>query len=448
MGAKDQLENDRHSRFLDAVFRSLEDAILAVDLQMQVIEANEAIQRICGLIPGKMTGKGFVHAAFQCEGSCQKVIEETLMTKKTIKDFRVDCRHVDRPQQSVLVTSSSLLDRTNKAIGAVLVVRTLSGAADMVKKNSSVQQYHNIIGNTKPMLDMYKLLENLGHTDTTVLVTGESGTGKELVAEAIHYRSHRSTRPLIKINCSGLPESLLESELFGHVKGAFTGAIKDKDGRFQLANGGTVFLDEIGEISPTIRLKLLRVLEEKKFERVGDTASITVDVRLIAATNLDLREKVRLGEFREDLYYRVNVVEVALPPLRERLEDIPLLVDHFCKIFNKRFRKNIIGVSDEVSKILFHYHWPGNVRELKHAIEHAFVLCHGQSITANHLPSDVIKAVKFKNRSSAKPYKRDAQQILHALDKTDWNKAKAARMLGISRQTIYRHIERHKLTKL
>jgi transcriptional regulator with PAS, ATPase and Fis domain len=214
-----------------------------------------------------------------------------------------------------------------------------------------------------------------------------------------------------------------------------------------MADGGTVFLDEIGEISPTIRLKLLRVLEEKKFERVGDTTSIKVDVRLIAATNLDLREKVRLGEFREDLYYRVNVIEVSLPPLRERHEDIPLLVKHFCKSFNKRFRKNITGVSEEVLKMLLHYRWPGNVRELKHAIEHAFVLCHSQTITVNNLPSEIIKNFKAKHPPSKKRCQQNAQQILQALDRTDWNKAKAARLLGISRQTIYRKIKRHNLTK-
>jgi PAS domain S-box-containing protein len=444
---KDQIKNERHQRNLEAVFRSLKDAIITVDHQMRVIEANDAVESICGLKPRKIIGKAFSEVAAQCQGSCQNAVRETLETKSPVKDFRIECKHIDLPRQIVLLTSSPLLNQNHKSIGAVLVIRTIQQSGDLEKKFNGQQRFHNIIGKSKPMLNMYRLLEDLTHTDTTVLVTGESGTGKELVAEAIHYCSHRSAKPLVKINCSGFPEGLLESELFGHVKGAFTGAIGDKEGRFLMANGGTVFLDEIGEISPTIRLKLLRVLEEKKFERVGDTRSVTVDVRLIAATNLDLREKVRLGEFREDLYYRVNVIEVALPPLRDRLEDIPLLVNHFCKLFNKRFKKNISGVSEEVLTVFSHYQWPGNVRELKHALEHAFVLCHGQTITLNDLPSQISKHFKIKSLPPKKPYKQDAQQILRALNKTDWNKAKAARLLGISRQTIYRKIDKYKIIK-
>jgi transcriptional regulator with PAS, ATPase and Fis domain len=296
------------------------------------------------------------------------------------------------------------------------------------------------------MQDVYALLEDLANLETTVLVTGESGTGKDLVARALHCSGHRAFKPFVTVNCSALTESLLESELFGHVKGAFTGAIKDKQGRFQAANGGTLLLDEIGDISPLIQLKLLRVLQEKEFERVGESTPQKVDVRVIACTNKDLKEKVRRGEFREDLYYRLKVVEVALPPLRDRLEDLPLLIDHFRRFFNARFKKNIEGISNEVLSRFMDYSWPGNVRELEHVMEHAYVLCHGGVIVLEHLPleiRDYDRAEKIVIPKIPVKGPRQDQEILNALNKTGWNKAKAARQLGISRRTIYRKISKH-----
>ena len=213
------------------------------------------------------------------------------------------------------------------------------------------------------MLDIFRLLERLSEVDTTVLVTGESGTGKELVAKALHYMGGRSKQPIITVNCSALAETLLESELFGHVKGSFTGAIKDVRGRFESANGGSIILDEIGDISPKLQLKLLRVLQEKEFERVGDSTPIKVDVRVIACTNADLKEKIKTGEFREDLYYRLRVIEIPLPPLRERAEDIPLLIDKFCQTFNQTFGKMIDSLDEKAMQALLNYSWPGNVRE-------------------------------------------------------------------------------------
>jgi len=235
--------------------------------------------------------------------------------------------------------------------------------------------------------------------------------------------------------------------LFGHVKGAFTGAIKDREGRFQTANGGTIFLDEIGDISPRIQLKLLRVFEEKEFERVGDSVPIKADVRLMTATNRDLKEMVRRGEFREDLYYRLKVVEIALPPLRERPEDIPLLIKHMCKLFNKAYNKKISDVSDEVLKTFISYSWPGNARELKHALEHAFVLCPGNTITLDHLPVEIIDTDRIKQADFKESSVSGAHDLLQALNRTGWNKARAARLLGISRQTIYRKIEEYQISK-
>jgi two-component system, NtrC family, response regulator HydG len=268
-----------------------------------------------------------------------------------------------------------------------------------------------------------------------------------VLARALHYSGNRSHGPFVAVNCSALVENLLESELFGHAKGAFTGAHKDKKGRFEVANGGTIFLDEIGDLSPMIQLKLLRVLQEKEFERVGENTPVSVDVRVIAATNCDLKEKICAKTFREDLFYRLKVMEVVIPPLRERSEDIPLLTNHFCKMFNKTYHKNIQRVSDEVLKVFINYPWPGNIRELKHAIERAFVLCSDEIIQLEYIPQDIIN---FFNISPPSHHRRSSLveghiTFLNMLTKTDGNVAKAARILGISRQTMYRKMRQFKI---
>ena len=240
---------------------------------------------------------------------------------------------------------------------------------------------------------------------------------------------------------------LLESELFGHVKGAFTGAVKDRDGRFKLADGGTLFLDEIGDISPLIQLKLLRVIQEKEFERVGDARTIKVDVRIIAATNCNLKEKVKLGDFREDLYYRINVVDFTIPPLRERREDIPLLANHFLEKFNTRFKKHIEGLSNVVMNTFMSYSWPGNVRELEHAVEHGFVLCREKTLLIEHLPMEIKEVIATGPPALKGKNNIQKQDIIESLNKTDWNKSKAARILGINRRTLYRKISEYRISK-
>ncbi len=292
------------------------------------------------------------------------------------------------------------------------------------------------------MQEIYSLIENLADVQTTVLITGESGTGKELAAEALHYKGIRSHKPLVKVNCSALSEGLLESELFGHVKGAFTGAVKDKLGRFQRADKGTIFLDEIGDISPRIQLRLLRVLQGMEFERVGDSTPVKVDVRVIAATNQDLSAKIRRGDFREDLFYRLKVVEINVPPLRERQEDILFLIDHFVEKFNKKFEKEIKAVSADVQKIFMDYEWPGTVRELEHTLEHAFILCRHNTITMDHLPAHFQTSSIVKTRVHRHEEGDETRKILQALEKTGGNKAKAARLLGFDRKTLYRKIEK------
>ena len=446
---KDRIESekDQYRRNLDSIFKSVKDAIVTVDNNLRVIEANEATRHICGFYPREVIGKTFVKIPEGCERTCHGVLEDTLKTKKTIDEYRIECKHQDRPDQVVVVTSTPLVDHGNRFTGAVLVVRDITRLTDLERELKEQNQFHQIVGKSQKMREIYRLLENLADIETTVLITGESGTGKELVAKALHYEGIRASGPMVTVNCSTLAENLLESELFGHIKGAFTGAVKNKVGRFQLANKGTILLDEIGDISPRIQLKLLRFLQEREFERVGDSKSIKVDVRVIAATNHNMKERVRSGEFREDLYYRLKVVEVSLPPLRERREDIPLLVQHFKGLFNKKLHKDIDDISNNVLAECISYPWPGNIRELEHAIEHAFVLCRGRSITVDHLPTEIRELSESKGPAPIKNHPNGPREILDALNETDWNKAKAARQLGISRRTIYRKIVEHKLTK-
>ena len=434
---------------LEAIFGSVKDAIITVDPGFVVIDANKSTENICSIAVADIAGKEFAACRVKCGQACREVLRETLERKTTVKEYRIECDHQLRPQQVVSLSSSPLIDPQENFLGAVMVIRDVTLLRDVERELRERHQFQNLIGRNRTMQNIYSLLEDLASLDTTVLVTGESGTGKELVARALHYSGNRAFKPFTTVNCSALAESLLESELFGHVKGAFTGAFKDKQGRFAAADGGTILLDEIGDISPLIQMKLLRVLQEKEFERVGESAPQKVDVRVIACTNKDLKEKVRKGEFRQDLYYRLKVVEVALPPLRERHEDLPLLVDHFRRTFNERFSKSIEGISGDVLGLFMDYSWPGNVRELEHVMEHAFVLCHGGTITLQHLPADIrsyeppVESPRPKTRSRSAH--EEVAEIRNALNKAGWNKSKAARLLGIGRRTIYRKIEDYQL---
>lgn len=439
-----------HRTRLEAIFRSVQDAIITVDPELRVIAANTSTEDICGVRVKEIEGRIFPHCLGQCSQACCEVLRQTLEKKTPIKDYPIECNSQIRHHQVASVSSSPLLDPEGKFMGAVLVIRDITLLRDLERELRERHRFQNIIGKSQKMQDIYGLLEDLASLETTVLVTGESGTGKEVIAKALHYSGRRAGRPFVKVSCSALAESLLESELFGHAKGAFTGAINNKEGRFQAADGGTILLDEIGDISPLIQLKLLRVLQDKEFEKVGETVTRKVDVRVIACTNKDLKEKVRNGEFREDLYYRLKVVEIPLPRLRERIEDVPLLVDHFCSFFNKRFHKKISSVSNDVLTHFMDYPWPGNVRELEHAIECAFVLCHERVITLEHLPPEIRSYKRptgaiFPDIHAKKP--EEARNIMDALNKALWNKTRAAHLLGISRQTLYRKISEYEILK-
>lgn len=345
----------------------------------------------------------------------------------------------------------------------LIIVRRLQEIRELECENLKLKEkidelshFEGIIGRSSKMQEVIDKVKVVSETGATILISGESGTGKELIANAIHHSS-RKDRPFIKVSCAALPETLLETELFGHEKGAFTGAIKQKKGRFELANGGTLFLDEIGDISPTVQVKLLRVLQERQFERVGGTETISIDVRIICATNKDLKKEVQRNAFREDLYYRLNVVHLHIPPLRERKEDIILLANSFIKKFSSQNNKDIKGISPETRELLVNYPFPGNVRELAHAIERAVILGNSEYIQPKDLPEDIMTYYKDSLGTSMKaqytePLSKvmerfEKECIIRALEGTDGNKTLAAEKLGLSRKTLWLKCKNYEITE-
>ncbi|MFO8031548.1 MAG: sigma 54-interacting transcriptional regulator [Desulfohalobiaceae bacterium] len=439
-------ENEFYRTQLESIFDSLPDGILTVDVQGNVLRFNHSLHSNChfdaGLVPGQPLHELRQHKEGQC---CLRLLEYTLRENRQVLNHRVECPCLQDEQRVSLATTVPLRDEQGVVTGATLIVRDISRQEKLEEELQERRQFRNIIGKSPAMQQVYAMIRKLANVDSTVLITGESGTGKEGVMEALHYAGHRSGGPLCRVNCSALSEELLDSELFGHVKGAFTGAHKDKTGRFETAHKGTIFLDEIGECSLRIQLKLLRVLETKSFERVGSSKTISVDVRIISATNADLDRKISQGLFREDLYYRLKVLNIFVPPLREHKEDIPLLVDHFCQHFSREFQKEILGVSNQVMNILFSYDWPGNVRELKHAMEHGCLLSPGGEVFVEHLPRELIEYSNAGNlnQSSDKPRKVTRKDLEQALAQAEGNKLRAAQLLGIHRKTLYRKL--HKL---
>ncbi len=434
-------KNKTHAN-LKAIFKSVKDAIITVDKDMKIIELNDAAKTICGFSREDVIGKSFDTIPKTCCGHCMEAIKKTILEKQPLEIYRSECKLKIRKRQLVTLNTFPLIDHIDGISGCVLTVKDETHVTDLEKELEKRQRFLNIIGNDVKMQGLYTLIEKLYNIDTTVLITGESGTGKGLIAEAIHYGGVRRQKSFVKVDCSALTETLLESELFGHTRGAFTGAVTDKVGRFKKADGGTIFMDEIGDVSLSVQQRLLRVLQEKEFERVGDSMPMKVDVRIVAATNQDLQEKVRLRKFREDLYYRLKVVELTPPPLRDRRKDIPLLVEHFIEKFNQKLKKNINDISNDVYKIFMDYDWPGNIRELENTIEHSFIICNETVITVEDLPNEFreIQNAPFLDKKS-----NEYNTILQALEKTHWNKTDAASLLGISRRTIYNKIEEYNM---
>jgi transcriptional regulator with GAF, ATPase, and Fis domain len=329
-------------------------------------------------------------------------------------------------------------DEAGNLMGVIASFRDVTDITGLKIQVGELDSFAGIVGRDPKMLQVYRQIRDLGANDYPVYVSGETGTGKELVANAIHNESRRGGGPFVPMNCAALPEGVLESELFGHVKGAFTGAFRDKKGRFELANKGTLFLDEVADLPKMVQAKLLRVLQEGTFERVGDEKVTSVDVRIISASNRDLKQEVEKGRFRDDLYYRVNVVPIVMPPLRARKKDIPLLLEHFLREA-KQEGQTSPGVSKEALAVIMDYRWPGNIRELQSAIRFALVRARGRIVTPEHLPLE-LKQWKLKRPARGPAPKLQAQDVQSALAQTGGNKAKAARILGVGRATLYRFL--------
>ena len=392
---------------------------------------------------------------------------QVLKNGKEVREHQIECRKADGNIRIISLNASPLQDGQDEFSGVVIVARDIT--LPEPDENSEVRnQFHGYVGSSQVMQGVYKLIENVGKVDTAVLITGESGTGKELAAEALHAESPRKNMPLIKVDCAAIPEDLLESELFGHKKGAFTGADRDRPGRLLQADHGTLFLDEIGDISPRMQLRLLRFLQEKTFTPVGQDTPVKVDVRVIAATNVNFIEKVRAGIFREDLYYRLKVVEIRLPPLRDRQGEISMLAYHFLSLFRDQLKRNILGISDQAMNALALYPWPGNVRELSHVIERACVLCEGSTISLEHFPDEIHSQQQMLqktiptltptdsslegqqdtitvNANTNSPYISEKDELIDALKRARGNKSKAARILNVDRSTLYRKMQRHQI---
>jgi len=444
-------ENEKFKRYLETVFSSVRDAIITIDNEMKIVQLNDTAKQ--WLLYSESDKQSRLET-YQSEmgKACLQDAKEVLSSRRQVREHQVECRKPDGNIRIISLNAAPLEDGFDEFNGVVIVARDITLPEPEIESNAR-NKFHGYVGSSQAMQKVYNLIENVGKVDTAVLVTGESGTGKELAAEALHAESRRRDMPLIKVDCAAMSEELLESELFGHKKGAFTGADKDRPGRLLQADNGTLFLDEIGDISPRMQLRLLRFLQEKTFTPLGQDSPVTLNVRIIAATNVNFIEKVKDGSFREDLYYRLKVVEIKLPPLRDRKGGIPILVHHFLSLFREKLKRNIHGISDQAMEALSRYSWPGNVRELRHVIERACVLCEGPTISLEHFPEEIQKPVfhipeqvETKNQlvsvATLPPYISEEDEIVDILKRARGNKSKAASMLNIDRSTLYRRMKR------
>ncbi len=442
------------NQYWKTVVDTIKEGIIIVDREGCIVSVNKAMAKLLGYENGELIGKPC--SVLDCN-MCNIARDQsgqhwcTLFKAGEIKMKQCTIKKKNGQSFHILKNASLLHDEGGKVIGAV---ETLTDITEIIEKDNQLEEFrrelrgkdgfHGLLGVSPAMTRVFDLMANAAQSDAPVIIFGESGTGKELAAEAIHVSGPRKDKPYIKVNCAALSETLLESELFGHVKGAYTGAYRNREGRFEAAQGGDIFLDEIGDLPISTQVKLLRVLEDKVIERVGDHRPISIDVRIISATNKDLRALVEKGLFREDLFFRINVIPVHLPALRERREDIPLLADAFRRRVKLKSGKPITGVSKETMEILMRYDWPGNVRELKSAFEYAFVTCQETLIQPLHLPINLTqglpkRAVVEKPIPHSKEKKK--QELIEALKSAQGNQSEAARRLGISRVTIWNRMK-------
>ena len=450
------------------IFDSIHEGVFTVDHDFRITSFNLEAERITGVSRREAVGKKCyeVFRASICQNGC--ALKETLSTGRPLRDVRIDVLNASMMPVPLLV-STAALRRGDRLEGGVEIFRDVSDLESLRKELKGKTSFEDIVGASPVMQQIFQLLPDVAASEAPVLIEGPSGTGKELVASAIHSLSARRNKPFVRVNCGALPDNLLESELFGYVRGAFTDARTDKPGHFALAHGGTILLDEIGDVTAAFQLKLLRVLQEGEIQPLGSRKPVKVDVRVLAATNRNLARMASEGKFRQDLYYRIRVVPVVLPPLKDRTEDVPLLVEHFIRRLALKTGKNVRAISPKAMAVLCDYDYPGNVRELQNILERIFVLCHGPRIDVKDLPEEILghkmRAMKAEAGAQArrKPSERRllksatagsgqrstddpvVQGLLEALSANGWDRTKTAQSLGIGRNTLWRRMKEHGL---
>ncbi|GAB6886615.1 sigma 54-interacting transcriptional regulator OrpR [Desulfothermus okinawensis JCM 13304] len=430
----------------ESILESISDGVFTVNLNWEITYFNNAAEKITKISRDEVIGRfcAEVFKSNMCEGNCP--------LKKTIKDKRPIIGQAGfiinalGEKVPISVSTAVLTDDKGNIIGGAETFRDLSEIERLRLELSSKYRVGNLVSRSLKMQKIFEILPTISNSPSTVLILGETGTGKELIARTIHELSPRKNGPFVAINCSALPETLLEAEFFGYKKGAFTGATQNRKGKLEAANKGTLFLDEIGDMPISIQAKLLRVIQERSFEPIGSNKSVSVDIRIICATNKDLDKLVEKEQFRKDLYYRINVIKLELPPLRERKEDIPVLVDNFISHFNKLLGKNIKGISPEALSLLMTYNWPGNIRELENVIERASILCFGDIIHVEHLPEEIFSpsAPLCDNIKQTKSL-MEKQLIISALKQNNFDPKRTASSLGIHKTTLYRKLKKYNI---
>jgi len=436
---------ESHSK---TILDSIVEGVFTVDNDLRITYFNKAAEKITGVKKEKAVGE-FCFETLKsniCESACP--IKNSITTGEDSINQKVNILRYNGKEIPISINSSALKDENGETIGGVETFRDLSTIEALRKEIEKGYTFEDIVSKNHKLLELFSILPNIAESEATVLIQGPSGSGKELFARAIHNLSFRKDGPFIAINCGALPDNLLESELFGYYKGAFTDAQKDKPGRFELAKGGTIFLDEVESLSPATQVKLLRVLQEKEFEPLGATSPVKSDVRVISATKENLLNLIAKDKFRDDLFFRLNIVKIELPSLSERKDDIPYLINHFIELFNYKMEKMITGVSSEVLEFLMNYSFPGNIRELENIIEHAFVMCQNEIIQIDNLPHDLVFSEENLNRT--KPTIQPLQQsecdvIFESLERHSWNKAEVAKELKLHRSTLWRKMKKYGL---